>query len=304
MKLIEARMATMAIFDLPVSSPKQFVRTLQHHANNAVQNEAKKQVNEILQSKAQSIAGDNPGKKVKPNIYHQLLSSDLPPADLTPQRLIEEGVSITTAGFTTTGRALTTGLTHLILNPAILSKLRSELSTAMPPLSSTTTPADLPSWSDLQALPYLSAVVKESIRLSWGAAFRLNRTTKTPITYSSPSGKTYIFPPGTSISFTNPDVLMDPDHFPDPEAFRPERWIESGKALERYWVPFGKGARMCVGMWLALAEMDFVLAVLVERFEVELVGCDERNVRNERDWGMPFSAPGFEGVKGRVRIRE
>lgn len=47
------------------------------------------------------------------------------------------------------------------------------------------------------------------------------------------------------------DVLTDPDVFPEPHTYRPERWLEAGTAgrkLDRYFVPFGKGARQCPGM--------------------------------------------------------
>ncbi|GAB7350733.1 hypothetical protein MBLNU459_g1284t1 [Dothideomycetes sp. NU459] len=281
--IIESRMSSLAIFDLPIFAQVQAQEDLKVY-------EQSKQVDK--------------DQKVQPNVHLQILNSDLPSGDLTEERLVAEGIGIVMAGFTTTARALTVGTVHLFLNPGILARLRDELATVMPPPpASDWTPSDLPSWEELEGLPYLSAVVKECIRMSWGAIFRLQRTAKTPITYDTPSA-TYVFPPGTNVSFSNPDVLMDPAHFPAPGRFRPERWIEGGKALERYFVAFGRGARMCIGMWLALAEMYIVLSTVLTRFDLELVDTDARNVANERDFATPYPYPGFEKVKARVIVRE
>ena len=44
------------------------------------------------------------------------------------------------------------------------------------------------------------------------------------------------------------DILLDPRIFDDPHSFRPERWLEDSPPADRYFVPFGKGTRMCPGM--------------------------------------------------------
>jgi cytochrome P450 len=61
---------------------------------------------------------------------------------------------------------------------------------------------------------------------------------------------------------------MDPDIFPDPKTFKPERWLEPGarQKLEPYLVTFGKGTRACVGINLAYAELYTVIATLLRRF--------------------------------------
>ena len=47
-------------------------------------------------------------------------------------------------------------------------------------------------------------------------------------------------------------ILKDPSIFPDPDVFRPERWLDSPpeqiQLMEKYFIPFGRGSRMCVGM--------------------------------------------------------
>lgn len=54
----------------------------------------------------------------------------------------------------------------------------------------------------------------------------------------------------TPIGMSIHQVMHDKKYFPDPETFRPQRWLEKredGVQLERYYVPFGRGTRMCVG---------------------------------------------------------
>lgn len=75
------------------------------------------------------------------------------------------------------------------------------------------------------------------------------------------------------------NVLYDPDIFPDPHRFEPDRWLraaERGERLDRYLVSFQKGKRACLGMNLAYAEIYLAVAALVSRFDLKLVDFDRR----------------------------
>lgn len=67
-------------------------------------------------------------------------------------------------------------------------------------------------------------------------------------------------------------VHQDPKIFPDPKRFDPDRWIraEDPRQLEKYLVPFSKGARGCLGSQLAMAELDIALATVLRRFDLEM----------------------------------
>lgn len=80
-----------------------------------------------------------------------LLQSNLPPEELSQDRLQQEAVSIVGAGFATTKWTLTVAFYHILANPVIYQRLRQELIDAMP------NPDQILSWPELQALPYLSA---------------------------------------------------------------------------------------------------------------------------------------------------
>ena len=66
-------------------------------------------------------------------------------------------------------------------------------------------------------------------------------------------------------------VHTDPDVYPDPEKFRPERFSE-GRPDPRAWIPFGGGVRRCMGASLAQLEMKIVLRTVLEELDLEAVG--------------------------------
>lgn len=199
-----------------------------------------------LRGKISNIIRHNEKSEVKsehPTIFDELLKSNLPPPERTVRRLGSEAQQMIGAGVETVAWALTTTVFHLLDNPELLRKLHAELEKAIPD------PARMPDSVALEKLPYLAACVKEGVRLSIGVSVRLPRVSPNkPIKY-----KEYTIPPGTPVSMTTLDVLRDEQIYPDSTSFVPERWLENpktkyGDSLGRYFVPFGKGPRMCLGL--------------------------------------------------------
>jgi len=146
---------------------------------------------------------------------------------------------------------------YLFHQPLTLEKLRAELQSAAGGLR------NLPDLAVLEALPYLNATIMETLRHSYGPVSRLPRihTAKSVQLISTyPDGAIsgdnkqveYLIPPGYSVSMTSVLVHMNPRLFPDPTAFRPERWLDSNgkrqKNLDKYILSFSKGSRQCVGI--------------------------------------------------------
>lgn len=108
-------------------------------------------------------------------------------------------------------------------------------------------------------------MIKEGLRLSFGVMSRLPRVVPSP-------GATFydhFLPAGTAISMSGWMMHRDPEVFPDPMTFDPERWMkgpEEFRRLDRNMVPFGRGSRQCVGMPLAYAELYITLGTLFRRF--------------------------------------
>jgi cytochrome P450 len=138
----------------------------------------------------------------------------------------------------------------LLTAPEIRTKVEAEL------MSVIDASRNLPKWSTLEQLPYLSAVLLEAIRHSYGVATRLPRVAPDEtLIYDGKFGDKpvqHVIPPGTAIGMSSVIMHANRDIFPDPDEFRPERWLmDDGtrrKELEGYLFSFGKGTRQCLGM--------------------------------------------------------
>ncbi|KAF7190513.1 Cytochrome P450 monooxygenase [Pseudocercospora fuligena] len=224
-------------------------------------------------------------------IFHTLRDSDLPPQERTLERLSQEGEIFTGAGSETTAKTLTTILYYLVTHPRCMAKLKDELRVAMPESSK------LVSWTQLEQLPYLTAVIQEGLRLSHGITSRLPRVATESIQY-----KEWYIPAGTPVSETIYFVLTDSTIFPDPDVFRPERWLDDGDGLRKYQVSFNIGSRQCIGQNLAYAEMYMATAALFSRFSFDLHDTTSRNVAMEHDFFVAAPAKQYRGVKACVTI--
>lgn len=254
-------------------------------------------------------AEDDAHFKRVPNIFDDLIHSSLPAHERTPSRLSNESQVIVGAALDTTAHALNVTLFHLLSNPSTLSKLSLELAPSFP------TRTAHPSLPALEALPYLSATINEGLRLSHGVSSRNARIAHSPLHY-----KHHIIPPLTPVSMSAPLIHLDPALFPDPHAFRPERWLSSssptdnsspsqpsldaktpdGRPLDAFLMAFGRGARQCVGINLARAELYIVLAALVRRFDFTLYESSRRDVDMVHDLFLPGMERGTRGVRVKV----
>jgi cytochrome P450 len=228
----------------------------------------------------------------RPTIFHELLSCSLPPAEKTLDRLVDEGINMVAAGTLTTAHFLKTTSYHLLANPALLAKLKSELTAAIP------NPEELPPLRDIEALPYLHAVVQEGFRLSYGATSRLPRVSpKTALQY-----KDWIIPAGTPVGMTSIILHENPNIFPNPKKFDPDRWFEKdAERLDRYLVNFSKGTRSCLGIYLAQAEIYLTLAAVFRRFDFELFQTDRSDVDVAHDFFNPSPKLDSKGLRVLVK---
>jgi len=180
-------------------------------------------------------------------IFSELFHGDLPPDEKSDRRLQDEAQLIIGAGLSTTGWTLSVGTFYILSNPSVLARLRKELEEAIPNIDESDPTAPL-EWTQLEKLPYLSACIKEAVRLSYSTTSRNARLFPKPVQYG-----TWVIPAKTPISMTIPFLNHDEEIFPDSTSFIPERWLDSPRAknessLDRYFVGFGKGARSCLGI--------------------------------------------------------
>jgi cytochrome P450 len=228
-------------------------------------------------------------------LFHEMLNSDLPDSEKKISKLQKEAQIAIRAGILTSAFALSVASFHLISNPRVLQKLRSELIEAI------LDPAYLPAydWPKLEVLPYLSGVVREGIRLSYGVASRNPRVSHKDLKYAE-----YVIPAGTTISMTIVDVVHDEEVFPQSFKFMPERWIQPdkirGNSMEKYFVGFGKGPRSCIGMNLAQAELYVCPAAIFRQLEFELFETDESDVLLAHDYFMACPKLDSLGIRAKV----
>ncbi|TQN65799.1 Cytochrome P450 monooxygenase sdnE [Colletotrichum shisoi] len=242
------------------------------------------------------ISGKQTDQSSRTTVFHALRDSDLPPAEKSLQRLCDEAEILTGAGSETTAQTLTRILFYLKHVPDTLRRLRTELDAAMPSGA-----AELPPWAELQKLPYLTAVIREGLRLSYGVTTRLPRIAHHDIEY-----KGYRIPAGTPVSQTPYFILTHPSVFPEPHRFRPERWIEAeakGRRLDRYLVSFGKGSRQCLGINLAYAEMYLAVAAVVRRFDWDMFETTLDDVVCKHDFFVAVADLDSRGVRAKLSSR-
>ena len=245
-----------------------------------------------------------PGAKSKidrQTIFHALLESDLPASEKRTERLIDEGIVVVGAGSHTVAWCLTVATFHVLSNPSILRKLKQELKTAR-----TDNGLDP---QELEKLPYLTAVIKEGLRLSYGATIRSPRSAPDTILRY----KEWSIPAGTPVSLGILHIHHDENIFLDSHAFKPERWLEDETGrLDKYMVAFNGGSFMCIGINLAWAELYTCLALLFDTFGgreyreegdkgiLELFETDIGDVRCVRDLFFPVVRDGSLGVRVKI----
>ncbi|KAH6950319.1 cytochrome P450 [Ilyonectria sp. MPI-CAGE-AT-0026] len=203
-----------------------------------------------------------------------------------------------TAGSDTTGISLSAVLFFLMNHPEATRKLRLEVD------QHHTRARDSRnlSFKETQEMPYLQAVIKEALRLHPAVGLPLERVV--PEGGATIAGQ--FFPSGTTVGI-NPWV----EHAsltifgPDPEVFRPERWLESDKqkldAMNRHWVPFGMGARTCIGRHISTLEISKLIPRIVRDFNFVFPG----DAPTKGEWKTTnywFVKP--KGFKVGIRIRQ
>lgn len=229
------------------------------------------------------------------SIFHHLLSPENFKRDqLSDDDIILNGVVCFAAGAETLSYTLIMTAFGVVSNPDIAEKLYHELLEAFPD------PEDL-SFTKLERLPYLIAVVKEGLRLAPGVFGYAPRVTpKGGITYND-----YHLPHESVVSMSTYHLHRNPTTFPSPEKFDPTRWLSpTSKNLEEYLVPFGRGQRMCVGMSLAYCELYLVLGSIFRRYRMELHNTSWEDVKQGMDYFSGFPAKGSRVFTVRVWRRE
>jgi cytochrome P450 len=173
-------------------------------------------------------------------------------AGMSDEQVRDEALTLFLAGHETTAIALTWTWWLLSRNPEAEARLHAELDEALS--------GRPPAMEDLPNLPYTQAVVAESIRLR-PPAWAIGRTA-----VAQQRANEYPIAAG-SIVVVSPWLLHhDPRWWPDPEVFRPERWLAETERPRYAFIPFGGGPRVCIGEPFARLEAAMLLSSIARRW--------------------------------------
>lgn len=174
---------------------------------------------------------------------------------MTNQELRDELITLLVAGHETTATALAWAFYWLHKVPQTLEKLQQELVTLGETLDLNT----------LLKLPYLNAVCCETLRICPVAMLTFPRMAKRRVALMD-----YELEAGTLVMGSIPMVHQREDLYPQPSVFKPERFLERQYSPYEF-VPFGGGARRCIGATFALFEMKLVLYHFLSRADFALL---------------------------------
>ena len=196
---------------------------------------------------------------------------------LSERDLRDELVTMLLAGHETTGTGLAWAFERILSEPEIQQKVRSELEAVL--AGGRLERAHLP------RLRYLDAVLKETLRFRPIMPIGGSRKVVRPFEVGG-----FMLPPGTTVTNCMYLVMRRPELFPEPESFRPERFLER-QPDPWEWTAFGGGVRRCLGMAFALLEMKVVVATVLSmthlRLAVPKVGVARRGFFLAPEGGPP-----------------
>lgn len=202
---------------------------------------------------------------------------------LSDEELHDELVTLLIAGHETTASALSWALYWIHALPDVQDKLRYELDGL----------GNNPDPLEIVNLPYLNAVCQETLRIYPVAPTTGIRILRQPMAVGG-----YEFPEGTVLFPSIYLVHHSEGLYPESKTFKPERFLERQFSPYEF-LPFGGGHRSCIGMAFATMEMKLVLAMILRRYQLELV--NQRPVKPVRR-GLTVAPP--SGLKLRVKERK
>ncbi|KAK3694514.1 cytochrome P450 [Podospora appendiculata] len=177
---------------------------------------------------------------------------------LTFGEIVDNARTYLIAGSDTTAVTLTYLLWSVCSYKRVQERLAEEVRVALP--------ADDDAFADhdLRQLPYLNAVIEETLRLYSAAPSGLPRVV--PAGGADLAG--WYFPPGAIVTSQAYSLHRAPETFHDPEVFNPERWLDGNvtRDMQDAFMPFGGGSRVCIGSHLARMELRLATTLFFRAF--------------------------------------
>lgn len=192
------------------------------------------------------------------DVLSMLLEAQDEGQGMSDKQIHDQVLTFVAAGHETAQNTLSWTFCLLSRHPEAMQKLQQELRQVLN--------GKAPTVEDLAKLPYLEAVLNESWRF-YPPAWTQSRRALEAFDLDG-----YHFPAGTVMLITQWVLHNLPDIWGDPEAFRPERWLDGQekKIPQGAYFPFGAGPRICIGMPFAQMEARLLLATILQRYTPQL----------------------------------
>ncbi|XP_070693994.1 cytochrome P450 [Pempheris klunzingeri] len=188
-------------------------------------------------------------------LTHLLLSDQM-----TVTEILGSITELLVGGVDTTSNTVSWTLYHLAKEPEIQEQLYQEVISVCPG-------DKVPTSEDIAQMPYLKAIIRETLRLYPVVPGNARFTVENEIVVGD-----YLFPKRTLFHLCHYAVSYDENIFPDPHTFLPQRWLRVAEERSRQHpfgsVPFGFGVRACLGRRVAELEMYLLMSRLIKRYEV------------------------------------
>jgi cytochrome P450 len=173
---------------------------------------------------------------------------------MSPAELRDELMTLLVAGHETTASELAWAFERLTRTPGVLARLTEEIDAG-------------------DDDTYVTATVHETLRRRPVLPNAAPRLVMEPVEVGS-----WRYEPGACLIANTYLVHHDPDIYPDPYAFRPERWLDQQPGTYS-WIPFGGGRRRCLGASFAMLEMKIVLRAVLAQNELALAAAGGEGAR-------------------------
>lgn len=234
-------------------------------------------VTDFFYAALQKIKIDREGSKQKTRVdFLQLMIDSQQNNDskqdkgLTDHEILSQAMIFLFAGYETTSSSLTFLSYNLATNPQVMKKLQEEVDATFPnkaPIQ----------YQELMQMEYLDCVINESLRL-FPIASRLERVAKASVEING-----FVIPKGMVVVVPTWPMHRDPEIWPEPEKFKPERFSKENKeTIDPYsYMPFGAGPRNCIGMRFALVVMKLAIVEILQRYSFSV--CKETEIPFELD---------------------
>ncbi|XP_053673740.1 probable cytochrome P450 6a17 [Anopheles nili] len=183
---------------------------------------------------------------------------------LTFEEIASQAYIFFFAGFETSTTTMTCALHLMAKHPKVQHKARQCVKDVLEKYNNEL------SYDAVNEMEYLGCIISETLRM-YPPVASIHRETTQP--YQLANGA--IIPKGIGVIISNLAFHYDPEHFPNPYAFKPDRFAGTTDWKNNFsYLPFGEGPRMCIGMRFALLQTRLGLAMLLRNYNFTMDSCE------------------------------